>query len=38
VFTAARQKVLVDSKFSGQIQSRISEKAQQLKQFGQGAR
>jgi hypothetical protein len=38
VFTAARQKVLMDSEFSGQIQLRISDKAQQLKQFGQGAR
>ncbi len=38
VFTGARQKVLMDSKFSPQIQLRISNKAQQLKEFGQGAR
>jgi hypothetical protein len=38
VFSAARQKVLMDSEFSAQIQLRITDKAQQLKQFGQGAR
>ena len=38
VFSAARQKVLMDSEFSAQIQLRITNKAQQLKQFGQGAR
>jgi hypothetical protein len=38
VFSTARQMVLMDSQFSAQIQSRIADKAQQLKQLGLGAR
>ena len=37
-FSAAKDKLLVDSDYSESIQKRISDRAEQLKQFGQGAR
>jgi len=37
-FSAAKDKLLVDSDYSESIQRRISDRAEQLKQFGQGAR
>jgi hypothetical protein len=37
-FSAAKDKLLGDSQYSDAIQKRISDRAEQLKQFGQGAR
>lgn len=37
-FSAAKDKLLGDSEYSDSIQKRISDKAEQLKQFGQGAK
>jgi hypothetical protein len=37
-FTVAKETLLGDSKYSDAIQKRISDRAEQLKQFGQGAR
>ena len=37
-FSSAKKKVLGDSEYSDSIQKRIGAKAEQLKQFGQGAK